>query len=62
MQVTSPVTNKNENSLLMHPTGHFRVKLFRKNSGYNTYLGHPLKSKGVWATIILGDFTGATPN
>jgi hypothetical protein len=51
-----------QNFSLTHPTGHFWVKLFRKNSGYNTYLGHPLKSKGVWATIILGDFTGATPN
>jgi hypothetical protein len=26
------------------------------------YLGHPLKLKGVWAYIILGDFTGATPS
>ena len=26
------------------------------------YLGHPLKLKGVEANIMLGDFTGATPN
>jgi hypothetical protein len=48
----------------MHPTGHFWVNFFRKNldtSYQHIYLGHPLKLKGVWAYIILGDFTGATP-
>ena len=30
--------------------------------GINIYLGHPVKLKGVWANIILGDFSGATPN
>jgi len=53
-----------QNSLLMHPTGHFRINFFHKHwdlSYQHIYLGHPLKLKGVWANIILGDFTGATP-
>jgi hypothetical protein len=53
-----------QNSSLTHPTGHFWVKFIRKNldiSYQHIYLGHPLKLKGVWAYIILGDFTGATP-
>ena len=54
-----------QNSSLTHPTGHFRVKKFRKNwdlSYRHIYLGHPLKLKRVWANIVLGDFTGATPS
>ena len=55
-----------QNSLLTHPTGHFRVIFFCKNwdlSYHYIYLGHPLKLKGVWANIILmGDFTAATPS
>jgi len=54
-----------QNSSLTHPTEHFRVFFFCKNwnlSYRHIYLGHPLKLKGVWANIILGDFTGATPN
>ncbi len=44
--------------------GHFRVNFFHKNWDLpyrHIYLGHPLKLKGVWANIKLGDFTGATP-
>ena len=54
-----------QNSLLTHPTGHFRVICFCKNwdlSYQHIYFGHPLKIKGVRANIILGNFTGATPN
>ena len=51
--------------LLTHPMGHFRVIFFRKNWDLSyrhiIYLGHPLKLKGVWENIILGDITGATP-
>jgi hypothetical protein len=53
-----------QNSSLTHPTGHFWVKNVRKNldiSYQHIYLGHPVKLKGVWEYIILGDFTGATP-
>jgi hypothetical protein len=45
--------------------GHFWVNFFCKNldtSYQHIYLGHPLKLKRVWAYIILGDFTGATPS
>ncbi len=38
---------------------------FRKKmdiSYRHIYLGHPLKLNGVWAFIILGNFTGATPS
>ena len=50
----------------MHPTGHFWVNffvIFLDISYWHIYiyLGHPLKLNGVWAYIILGDFTGATP-
>ena len=51
--------------LLTHPMGHFRVIFFRKNWDLSyrhiIYLGHPLKLKGVWENIILGDFTGPIP-
>ena len=65
MWVASPVTNKIHKILLWRTqrgtSGWF---LFRKNldiSCQHIYLGHPLKLNGVWAYIILGDFTGATP-
>jgi hypothetical protein len=53
-----------QNSSLMHLMGRFRVIFVRKNwdLSYQHIYGHPLKLEGVWANIILGDFTGATPS
>ena len=54
-----------QNSSLTHPTGTSGWFFFRKKldiSYRHIYLGHPLKLNGVWAFIILGNFTGATPS